>query len=508
MVAMLFGLIVIFHLVSAAAGRPLLRATPMGTALEYAKGPIDLLRPVIVGFNANGTPTALELPIWQASVGAVFKLTGSKWYGWGNIVSLLLFATCLWPFLKLGRHYAGERVAWWALAFFLAQPLIVVFAGEASPDGFALVTAIWFLFFADRLIRTGAAWLWVPTAVFALLAALSKLPFFMTAGFCAVFLLVANGIWSWKRWLLLGSAGAAAAVAFAAWSAHCNALAARAEFPYVEMRMSESSFIRYWFFGDLAYRLGPGHWVKGAWRFLHATAGALPMSVLLVPALLKRGNALPKLWLFGAFLTTLVFTHLVLEHWHYYLMCCPAVALLCAGVIARLDDLWSAEWQWSWLRLVLAATVLVFSAVEGVLAMKIAIDLDDFPKRMAQVIQTNTGEKDKLVVYQQDPNWGGEVLFRSGREGLSVIDLEARPGGPAPKGLLDILKDPADLARLKALGFNRLVLISESPVRYAVEAANPGRHRARNLYPSGLTPEADRWRVVYRSEDLLIKEIP
>ena len=129
---MLSGLIVAFHLGNALVGRPLARSLHLGPALEYARGPIDLLRPVMVGFNATGTPTAHELPLWQAAAGLAFKATGSTWYGWANLVSLLAFATGLWPFFQLARHYVGERAAWWGTAFFLAQPLIVFWAGNAA----------------------------------------------------------------------------------------------------------------------------------------------------------------------------------------------------------------------------------------------------------------------------------------------------------------------------------------------------------------------------------------
>src|SRR6266478_8739499 len=188
-VVCLFGLIVAFHVGSALTGRSFIRASHLGTALEYSKGKIDLLRPVIVGFNANGAPTAQELPVWQALAGAAFKVTGSRWYGWANLVSLALFATALPPFLQLARRYVGERAAWWAVAFFLAQPIIVVMAGEAASDGFCLVVTFWFVFFADKMIQTGDWRWWLPTALFGALGAISKLPFFMAAGIFAGFLL-------------------------------------------------------------------------------------------------------------------------------------------------------------------------------------------------------------------------------------------------------------------------------------------------------------------------------
>ncbi len=507
LVVTLFGLIVAFHLGNALLGRSFIRASHLGTALEYARGPINLLRPMIVGFNATGTPTAQEFPLWQAAAGLAFKAAGSTWYGWANLVSLLIFATVLWPFFQLARQYVGERAGWWATAFFLAQPLIVVQAGYASTDALCLVLTIWFLFLADKLIRTGNAWWWLPTALFAALSAVSKAPFFMAAGLCSIFMLLVNGVRAWRPWVLLAGAGVVAAGLFAAWTHYTDSLAAQAEYPYYELRLSHSPHIVGWYFGNLHDRLSPGPWIKGGWRFLHGTLGSLPLVALLVPALLRSGNRLPKLWLLATFLATLVFTGLVLEHWHYYLMCCPAVALLCGATLARWEPFWAQEIPWRGLRVALAGLVLVFAAIDGVIAMKIANDYDSFRKDMSVIIRQHTQPGDKLIVYGEN-NWGGEVLFRSGRAGLCVYSLEGLKGVATVKGLYDLLGNEADLRRLKSLGYNKLVLLSESPARVAISAVNPGSHKTREYYPASISPTVDAWPVVYRSEDLLIKEIP
>ena len=503
----LFGLIVAFHLGNALLGRSFLRASHLGPALEYARGPINLLRPVMVGFNANGSPTAQELPLWQAAAGLVFKAAGSTWYGWANLVSLLAFATALWPFFQLARHYVGERAAWWGTACFLAQPLIVVEAGYASTDAFCLVLTVWFLFFADKMIRTGNAWWWVPATLFAALSAVSKFPFFMAAGLCSVFMLMVNGARGWRPWVLLAGVGALAAAAFAAWTSYTDSLAAQAEYPYMELRLSHSPFMVGWYFGDLRFRLNPGPWIKGGWRFLHTTLGSLPLVVLLGAALLRPGNRLPKLWLLATFLTTLVFADLVLVHWHYYLMCCPPVAMLCGAALARWEGFWAQEIPKPALRLGLAGVVLVFSSIEGLTALKIANDYDGFPQEAGALIRQHTKPDDKLIVWGE-PTWGGEVLIRSGRKGLCVFSLESLKGMPTVKGLYDLLGSEADLRRLKALGYNKLVLLSESPVKFAVSAVNPGSKRKRTFYPARISDKVDAWPVVYRSEDLLIKEIP
>src|SRR5262249_44736197 len=150
-----FCSIIVFHLISAAAGYPQYRDIHLGTALEYAKGRIDLLRPIIVGFNANNMPTPQELPVWQAIAGLVFKIFGN-WLGWANIVSLVIFATGLWPIFQLAKKYLGRRAALWTVLCLLFQPIVFLYAGMAATDGFVLICTIWFLYFGDRLITSGS----------------------------------------------------------------------------------------------------------------------------------------------------------------------------------------------------------------------------------------------------------------------------------------------------------------------------------------------------------------
>ncbi len=501
----LFAGIVLFHLANALTDRSFFRASHLGAALEYARGSINLLKPVMTGFNANGTPAALEFPLWQAAVALAFKAAHSTWFGWANLISLFFFATGLWPLFQLARQYVGERAAWWSMVFFLTQPLIIVMAGEASTDGFCIVAMLWFLFCADRLIRTKRISWWLPTVFFAALSAVTKLPFFMTAGLCGIFMLI--NVRSLRAWILLGSAGGVAAIIFFAWSHYADSLSAQALYPYQELRLSKNPNMVFWFFGDLHYRLNPANWIKGGWRFLHATLGALPMFLLLAAALLRPGNRMPKAWLIATLLTTLVFTHLVLEHWHYYLMCCPAVAMLCGATLARWEIFWAQEMPRPCLQLALSGLILIFSAVDGIVAMKVSLLYDPFKKNLAAVIHEQTKPADKLVIFDPD-DWGGEILFRSERNGLCVFSLENPQGVSTAKGLTELLTNEEDLHRLKALGYNKLVLLGESPVRYAVEAANPNSHKVRRHFPESISLNVDAWPVVYHSEDMLIQEIP
>lgn len=506
LVAALFGAIVVFHLANALAGRPFIRAVHLGTALQYAQGSIDLLHPVIRGGNAEGTAAALEFPLWQAAAALAFKAAHSTWYGWANLVSLLLFGTAIWPFYQLGRHYAGERATVWATAFLLAQPIVIVMSGEASPDGLSLVALLWFLYFADRMIRSGAARWWLPTVCFGALSAVTKPPFFMTAGWCGIGLILLNGAKAWKPWLLLATAGATGAAVFFAWTRYNDSLWARALYPCVEMRMGRNPDVANWYFGTWHYRLSPGPWLKAVWRFLHATLGSPPLAALAVMALLRPGNRLPKLWLGAMLLTTLVFTHLVLDHWHYYLMCGPAVALLCGATVVRWEGFWAREMPRASLRLALAGLVLAGSAVDGALAMKIGINYDSYRREMGDIIRQHTQPGDRVIVYGGD--WGAEELIRADRQGLSVLTLETPKGVDTAKGLYDLLGDEARLQKLKSLGYNKLALMSESPAWFAAVAVNPGNKRKRDRYPATISAQVDAWPELYRSEDILIRAIP
>jgi hypothetical protein len=505
LVAVILGATVAFHLVAALTGHPYFRAIHLGTAVTFAHGALDLWHPIITGFSANSAPIAQELPVWQATVASIFKITNSDWPGWANVVSLMFFAAGLWPVWQLARQFAGERAAWWTLVFFLAQPLVVFTAGLGSADGFCLMATNWFLFFATRLVTTGRIIWWPPAVIFAGFSVVSKLPFFMAAGLAVLCLLLSENPRSIRRWLLLASTGLAAAAIFLGWTQHTNRLCQQAEFPYVELRLNQNPFICHWYFGDAALRLSASAWLKGGWRFAHAILGALPLAVLLLCALFRRGQRLPKLWLAATIPVTLVFTNLVLAHWHYYLMCSLPVALLCGATVAAWEDSWSKFLPSAALRTLIAGGVLSLAAVDGLVAMKIFTYRDPFPAAMAAVLKTRTGPADRLIIYTVDTRWGGEELFRAGRNGFYVFDLENVQGAATTPGLRELLTDPAKLQRLKQLGYNRLVLISQSPAWLAAQA---GTGQKRVLYPASVSPTVDQWPVAYRSDDILIQEIP
>ncbi len=488
-----YAMITLFHLASADAGYSHYRDIHLGTAIEYAKHGTDILRPVIVGFNATGTPTPQEFPLWQAMAGGLFKVLG-PWFGWANLLSLILFASALWPLYALAKESLGQRGAWWTVVFFLSQPILILLSGQASADGLSFAFALWFLFFANQLIcRPGTMFLTL-SVLFGSLSAVTKLPLFMSVGLTSFLLLLVRAPRSVKAWSYLAVTGVVIAAAFAVWTRYSESCLAVAELPYVDLRLSHNPGMWRWYFGDWHYRLNPFNWAKGAWAALNSLFGSFALVALALigffisPPLAKR-------WLLAAFVVVLIFSHLVLVHRHYFILFSPAVALLCAAAIRRLEDLARVrEGRKAAGAASVIVVMLLLSATQGLMGMKVVLDYDSYPHAMAQIIATNTTPDDKLLI--EGGGWGGEVLFLADRRGLTIDDTK-------------LLEDPRIFDRLQSLGYTRLVMISESPLLHALQAIDPGNlKRERIGYRIALTHMADSWKTVYQSEDILIKDLP
>jgi hypothetical protein len=491
-------LIFSYHLGLAARGLGEYRAQHLGTALEYAKGKIDLLRPIIVGFTANEAPIAQELPIWQAATAVFFKCFG-PWFGWANVTSLLFLVAGLWPLFQLAKTLLGDRGAWWTLLFFVAQPLVFWQGGRGGTDGSCMTFMLWFLFFEERLVRTGDFKWWLPAIVFGALCATAKAPFFFCAGLVGFFLVLIKYRGSLRRWILLTSVGLLVTALFTIWTHHTNQLASQAEFPFVELRISMSDrgdgSAFWWFFGDLAYRLNPGVWVKAGWRFLLGEFGSLALVGLAIPGFVLLRSWLIRCWLLAGAITVLVFTHVILHHNNYFLILSPMIAILCAAALQYLET----DLKGAWLKFVpwipaAMPILLLLALMEGLMGMKVVLDSDQYPKRMARLIQEHTVPTDKILI--QGGDWGGLELFLADRKGLSIWNTK-------------IAEDPHSLDRLKTLGYNRLVMLSESPLLTALQKSNPGgQNIQRTSYTEELTPVAEHWPTIFQTEDILIKEIP
>jgi hypothetical protein len=491
----LAALVVLFHIGLALKGQGRFRDQHLGAALHYAATRIDLQHTIIPGMNVGDSPTIQELPVWQAAAGLVFKALGT-WWGWGNVVSLLLFLPCLYPLFQIGRRYYGERAAWWAVAAFLCQGLVFCYAGEAGTDGFSLAVTIWFWFACVRLLEQPMKWL-VPALVLGVLSATAKLPFFLAAGLAAFFLLLKTEGLNWRKLSVLAAVGAVTGVIFLGWTHYTDRLQANAVLPYVDLRLGgnsvEGTTMTFWYFGDLHYRLNPVNWIKAGYRIANDLFGCYALILLFGGALVSRRiHPAAKYLLAGGALSTLVFTHLVLHHHHYYLMFAPAVALLLGAALAASETFLVERSLRPAAVTATGAALLLAGLAQGLISFR-ALSLDPFPVNIASLIRSHTSPQDKLLVI--NGGWGGEQFMRTGRQGLSIWDAK-------------IFEDPAKYAQLKQLGYNRLVIVSESPYLNAIQIINPGQTGLpRKMAKDYLTPRVDSWPTVLANDDLIIKEV-
>ena len=469
-------------------GYPIYRDQHMGAALEYAHNGIDLLRPVIVGFNASGTGTPQELPIWQAAASYGLKIFGG-WWGGATVVSLLLFTISL-PLLRQTASWeTGAATSWLVVVLLIAQPVVFQTAGGAQTDGLSLALLIGFVWSAEHLRRNQNAFSWLACAGMASLLAVTKFPFLVAGASAAVLMLV----WTMappRSWLLLGATGLIAAAVLVPWTMWSNAEIGRALFKYRPMTIAENPE---WFFGSLNYRLDPANYVKAGWRALSCLWGSFVLIGLTLYGIWLRPRSLGTALLIGALLTTLIFTKLVLIHRHYYLMFAPAVAVLntyaLADLLGRLGPL-------SPLRKFVAKGVvsmgLLLALFQGLMGME-ALVTDDYVKKAADILKKHTSASERLLVI--NGGWGGDLLIHADRKGLSADDTK-------------LVEDPETKRQLLDLGFTKVVYMSQSPLLHALQVTNPGSSDLKRVHWSSfVSPEAEEWATVFQSEDILIKDV-
>jgi 4-amino-4-deoxy-L-arabinose transferase-like glycosyltransferase len=490
-----FGaLAILFSLGSALCDYPPFRDQHLGAALLMVEKGISFKNCQIVGFNANHVPTIQEVPLWQAGAALAMLLAGG-WWGGANLFSLGIFALAVPPVYQMGKRLLGKNRAWWAPALFLAQPVVFDAAGLASPDGMSLVAALW----AYDRIRAFALQGGVVRGIVALglgaAAACLKAPFFMAAGLAAA-LEVLPGSWRLITvWTRLVAVAMIAAFFFAAWTRYTDQWLGQALWPLVDLRLSHNPEMVFWYFGDWAYRLSPMVWAKAIWKASNSLLGSFALAGIAFGGWMLSRNREGRAWLAAAALTTAIFIHLVFHHRHYYLMFSPAVALaMSAGSLYILDRCFpqkTTAWSWSASGFLL---LMAAALVQGLVGREIVQQFDPYPREVAQRVARHTQPADRLLIV--GGGWGGEILFRARREGLSIWNTQ-------------FLEKPENLKKAQTIGFNKLVLIRESPLLEALQKSNPGgANYTAPPFSSYLSAAADGFPLHYQDSHLMIRLIP
>jgi hypothetical protein len=486
-------LTVLYPVGSALMGFPPFRDIHLGTALTYMKEGVDLFHPKIVGFNANDLPAIQEFPWWQAGAAWALCLAGG-WWGAANIFSLLIFSLGIIPIYRMGKRFFGAEEAWWAVMAFLAQPIVFLYAGTASPDGMSLVAALW-AYDRIRAYANHGGWTRaVIASVVAALAATLKLPFFMAAGLAVAIEVLWENFRKPAVWYRLAWVATFSAVALLLWTRYTDSWFEKALWPLVDLRVGHNPEMVFWYFGDWAYRLSPAVWIKAIWRMGNCLLGAFSLGAVMAIGLCFPGNKEARAWLFGAALTTAVFSHLVFHHSHYYLMFSPAVALaMGAGWMWLIKKCFYCEGRVLPLGAIGLPLVILTALFQGMIGMKVVQQFDPYPKRIAKLVQDHTKKEDRLFII--GGGWGGDVLFQAKRQGLSIWNTQ-------------FLEDSANLKKARELGFTKLVVVRESPLLVALQKTNPGgADYSGEPFSRFLSPIASRWPPLYEDEQLMIREI-
>ncbi len=358
----------------------------------------------------------------------------------------------------------------------------------AAADGTAWALAVWFVYLAFRMLH-GGGWKWWPAAVVAgCLSATTKAPFFMVAGLTAFFWLLWEQRHSRTAWLQLASVGAASCLVFWAWSVHAQKMYDLAEFPLMNLSALKGGGVRSWYFGDLTFRLKISNWIFGGWHGMNLVMGNPGLTLLLLAGLRLRRTWPAFLWLAAATAATLVFTPLVLMHWHYFFIFSPAVALLCGCAAQEFEP---AVWQSMRVGAVCRCAVLLLATVASVVTslrtLHISMFFDSYKDNVAKILKQHTLPGDKLVV------WGmvwSDPFMRAEREGFTGgLRIESTAW----------LEDSKKLERLKELGYTKLVLLNPSPFVVAL-TTETGTHASVTADLVQHVPAvAKNWPVVFNS---------
>ena len=139
--------------------------------------------------------------------------------------------------------------------------------------------------------------------------------------------------------------------------------------------------------------------------------------------------------------------------------------------------------------------LITFAALfQGLIGMKVVQQFDPYQKRIAKLVLDNTKEEDKLLIV--GGGWGGDVLFRAKRQGLSIWNTQ-------------FLEDLSNFKKARELGFTKLVVVRESPLLVALQKTNPGgADYSAEPFSRSLSPITARWPTLYQDEQLMIREIP
>lgn len=384
------------------------------TAVLYAEGAIDLLRPPLPILGPPGS-IPQEFPIFQAFGALVMRLGVAPDLAM-RLAGLATFLLAAWFVYLLARRLMGQFGSLITLAAFLFNPLAWVYGRTSLIEYLAAAGGIGFLYFAIRWMEEGRPWSWGLAAGMGMLGILVKVT---TGGFLLLPALAwrsPSGRWGFQRisvWVLV----AASILVGAAWSAWAQSV--REETPASLFLSMENQLA--WFFGLASQRLELSTWRVPLVAMLAITGSAFfiwgPLAVLRARESSQRLFLLALLSLVP--LMPLLLVNLYAIHDYYWVAVSPMVAIA-VGLgaewirgrsrgrrVRRLAVGLAGAWVATIVGLIPTWTIIYGTPPEEEGAM-----------RMARFIREHSDEEDWVVL--EGWGWNPTFFYYADRRGLAV----------------------------------------------------------------------------------------
>lgn len=450
----------------------------------YEEG-FDLLRPSVCWLGPHKT-LALEFPLPEAVTALLYRVAGGEHLPIARAVTLAFFLGAAAYLFLIVRVLFDHRVAGAAAAVFCLLPVGFYYSRAIHVDPAALMFAHATVYHALRALDGGSARHFAGAAVWAVLAALVKVPYVFY--FALPLAVYAAQRFDARRFAWLALAGVPAVLAVLAWRHH--ALAVNATVPdWSFIPRFQEDFAKHvggasrWFFGEPGMRGDVEAWGVLAHRYRASIAGPVGtllsvLGIAVLPLAARRWGWRPVTfvlaWAAGVLLYVVVFMGLNVIHDYYQLPMLAAIAVLSAITLEVLRAE-SARVIRGWAWAILAATLVVTGA-HAMRAAERRYYVVDAPRIEAAAIVREQTPADALVIAAvsgSDRADDPRVLYRAHRYGWSVAAGDLTPeviAAMRPLGathLVVVLRDkaPPGLADIQRMLPAREYDLSRAPWR-------------------------------------------
>ncbi len=314
------------------------QAETAGFTRAFYEHGIDLLHPTVTWLGPNGLH-AFEFPLVEAVSALLYRAFGES-VVWDRLVSLASFVASAGFLFAIVRRLSAPATAAIATLAYLAMPLGQFFSRTAQVDFPAVCLSHAMLWaFLRAASGEGRRWLVVGSAAAAAAFLVKAHYAFYLALPLAAFAAPRVSLRDAGRWLL---AAAVPVAVFLAWRHHADVLNHSGPvFPHIPAGAPPTDAMTEWefYFGTWAQRLDPALWARLARRVADEVLGWVGLGLFAVGLLAPRaeGEQLGALraWLAGALAFVAIFFNANVVHDYYQIpLLAPAAVFVARGVVA------------------------------------------------------------------------------------------------------------------------------------------------------------------------------